>query len=81
MKQRPMLVIGLDAADNDLIDCGVADGEPPVKSAIRGKILNPRNLEAGSCWPTFGFELELAEMGQIDSARAGRSCVPIGDHD
>lgn len=74
MKQRPLLVIGLDAADKDLIDRWVSEGALPVferlsKSAIRGEIENPRGLEAGSCWPTFGFGLGPAETGQFDGAR------------
>ncbi|MDH3702661.1 MAG: alkaline phosphatase family protein [Alphaproteobacteria bacterium] len=69
-----MFIIGLDAADKDLIERWAGDGELPafrslMDSSVWGDIENPRGLEAGSCWPTFYFGLTPGETGQFDGAR------------
>ena len=74
MDQRRLFVIGLDAADKDLIEYWASTGDLPnfrwlLESAIHGDIENPRGLEAGSCWPAFYFGLSPSKTSQFDGAR------------
>ena len=74
MDQPRLFVIGLDAADKNLIECWANTGDLPnfrslFDSAIQGDVENPHGLEAGSCWPTFYFGLLPSESGQFDGAR------------
>lgn len=69
-----LLIIGLDAADKDLIAAWAAEGVLPTfadlqSTALWGDVRNPPGLEAGSAWPTFYFGLSPAETGQFDGAR------------
>jgi predicted AlkP superfamily phosphohydrolase/phosphomutase len=74
MAHQRLLVIGLDAADKDLIEHWAAAGELPnfrslLERATWGDIRNPPGLEAGSCWPAFYFGLSPAKTGQFDGSR------------
>ena len=69
-----LFVVGLDAADKDLIESWAAAGDLPafralMESAVTGDIENPRGLEAGSCWPAFYFGLPPSATSQFDGAR------------
>lgn len=69
-----LFVLGLDAADKDLISAWAAAGDLPnfrsiMETAVTGDIENPRGLEAGSCWPAFYFGLPPSETSQFDGAR------------
>jgi predicted AlkP superfamily phosphohydrolase/phosphomutase len=69
-----LLIIGLDAADRDLIAAWAAEGHLPAfarlqRTALWGDVRNPPGLEAGSTWPAFYFGLSPAETGQYDGAR------------
>lgn len=69
-----IFVVGLDAADKDLIERWAGAGDLPafralMDSAVWGDIENPRGLEAGSCWPSFYFGLTPGATGQFDGAR------------
>ena len=74
MKSVRLFVIGLDAADRDIIEAWAASGLLPAfkalsQSALWGDVENPRGLEAGSCWPTFYSGFLPSETGQYDGAR------------
>ena len=69
-----LLVIGLDAADKELIEQWIASGDLPTfkklqETAAWADVQNPRGLEAGSCWPTFYFGLSPARTSQFDGGR------------
>jgi len=68
------LVIGLDAADKDLIEQWAASGDLPtfktlLETAAWADVQNPRGLEAGACWPAFYFGLSPAKTQQYDGGR------------
>lgn len=74
MSTPRLFVIGLDAADKDMIDDWAAKGLLPnfrnlLNTALQGDIENPRGLEAGAVWPTFYFGLLPGDSGQFDGAR------------
>src|SRR4051812_17057816 len=74
MTDKPLLIIGFDAADKDLITDWALAGELPnfrslAETAIWGDIKNPYGLEAGSCWPAFYFGLSPSKTGQYDGSR------------
>jgi predicted AlkP superfamily phosphohydrolase/phosphomutase len=74
MSHRPLLIIGLDAADKDLITRWTSEGALPnfrklMDNAIWGDVENPPGLEAGACWPAFTFGLSPAKTGQYDGSR------------
>ncbi|NQV21692.1 MAG: alkaline phosphatase family protein [Rhodospirillales bacterium] len=74
MSNSRLLVIGLDAADKDLIEEWAASGDMPtfknlLESSVWGDVENPRGLEAGSCWPTFYFGLSPSVTSQFDGGR------------
>ena len=74
MNKKRLFVIGLDAADKELIDRWVREGVLPtfqrlLEKALWGDVENPPGLEAGSCWPSFGHGLGPANTGQFDGAR------------
>lgn len=69
-----LLVIGLDAADKDLIEQWAASGDLPTFKRLQetttwADVQNPRGLEAGACWPTFYFGLSPARTSQYDGGR------------
>ena len=69
-----LLIIGLDAADKDLIEQWAASGDLPTFKTLQdtaawADIQNPRGLEAGACWPTFYFGLSPARTSQFDGGR------------
>ena len=73
-KNRRLFVIGLDAADRDLIENWAASGALPTfrklqETAIWADVENPRGLEAGGCWPAFYFGLSPARTSQFDGGR------------
>ena len=69
-----LLVIGLDAADKDLIEQWAASGDLPTfktlqETAAWADVQNPRGLEAGACWPAFYFGRSPARTSQYDGGR------------
>jgi predicted AlkP superfamily phosphohydrolase/phosphomutase len=74
MSDSRLLVIGLDAGDRDLIAEWAASGDLPtfrklMDTSVWGDVVNPRGLEAGSCWPTFYFGLSPSTTCQFDGGR------------
>lgn len=74
MTNPRLLLIGLDAADKDLIDQWAAEGLMPafaklMNTSTWGDTENPRGLEAGSCWPAFYSGCLPSVTGQYDGAR------------
>ncbi len=73
MSNSPVFVIGLDAADKDLIEAWSGEGLLPnfrrlQDTALWGDVQNPRGLEAGSVWPAFYYGVSPAESSQFDGA-------------
>lgn len=69
-----IMVVGLDSGDPDLITQWADDGTLPTfqrlfRSAVRGRVINPRALEAGSAWPCFYYGMTPARHGQYDGTR------------
>lgn len=74
MSSERVFLIGLDAADKDLVDKWVGEGNLPtfqklLQSSLYGDIDTHKGLEAGSVWPSFYFGLKPGNMGQYDGAR------------
>lgn len=74
MPSSRVFLVGLDAADKDLIDLWAGKGVLPnfsrlLDNALVGDVDVPRGLEAGCVWPTFYFGLRPGNMGQHDGAR------------
>ena len=74
MSTSRVFLLGLDAADKDLIDLWAGEGLLPNFSkllghAMVGDVDVPRGLEAGCVWPTFYLGLRPGNMGQYDGAR------------
>jgi predicted AlkP superfamily phosphohydrolase/phosphomutase len=74
MTSGRVFLIGLDAADKDLVEKWAAEGYLPnfsklLKKSLYGDIDTPKGFEAGSVWPSFYFGLQPGRMGQYDGAR------------
>jgi len=75
MSSRPrVLVIGLDAADRDLVlgwaEAGILPAFATLRhEALHGVVRNPDSLEAGSAWPSFSHGSDPSVHGQFDGVR------------
>lgn len=74
-QQRKVLVIGLDSFDPALAEAWMAEGRLPnlarhMSASVTGRVRNPRNLDAGSVWPSFCYGVDPSVHGIFDGSRS-----------
>ncbi len=72
--QARILVIGLDSFDPSRAEAWMAEGWLPnlarhMSASVSGRVRNPRNLDAGSVWPSFCYGADPSVHGIFDGSR------------